>query len=397
MTFHEAEDGNRRTGQGDKTAWGSVVVAMQDTPKNHLGGLDIIRFFAALLVVVVHVCFSAWARNYSLAFQISGGGVALPSISSVTRCCWIGVEIFFVISGLVIAKSANGRTPYSFFRSRVARLMPAIWICATLTLSITISTGIVHWKWALYEYGRTVIFLLDRPWIDEVYWTLAVEVIFYALVSILLVANLFRHVLFFAIALTAISAAYLTMRLNGLPDGLPFTLPLQYGCFFATGIAFWILSEYGASSSRLLLLAASIGVGLLEIHIKTIDQAEPIGGPAIPLLAEGIWVGALCLMIASLFVRIENGITRKLGLMTYPLYLLHNSVGPAALLTATYFGSTAGLILAFVVPVLFSWLVVYLEKPIRDRLIRLIDACAQYFERLTAYRFLFKKTFPVQS
>ena len=45
---------------------------------------------------------------------------------------WIGVEIFFVISGYVIASSAEGAAPRTFLRRRAQRLLPAAWVCATI-------------------------------------------------------------------------------------------------------------------------------------------------------------------------------------------------------------------------------------------------------------------------
>jgi exopolysaccharide production protein ExoZ len=281
--------------------------------ERHLGGVDLVRFFAALLVAIVHLCFSAWGRDYSMPYKISGGGFPLPAFSSVTRCCWVGVEVFFVISGLVIAKSANGRSAYSFVKGRLGRLMPAIWICATVTLLITLTLNLTHWKWALYEYARTAVLFLDRPWIDEVYWTLSVEIVFYALIACILLMNAFRHIAAFAWTLAAISALYLGLRLIGLPDGIPYTMPLQYGCFFSVGIALWMFSEFGLSSESLSLFLASVVVCLVEISVKTVDQAELIGDPAVPYLGHAVWLVALVSIIFSLRNKFGNDVTRRLG------------------------------------------------------------------------------------
>ena len=45
---------------------------------------------------------------------------------------WIGVQIFFVISGIVIANSAQSATPFRFAVSRFLRLYPAAWIAAAI-------------------------------------------------------------------------------------------------------------------------------------------------------------------------------------------------------------------------------------------------------------------------
>jgi peptidoglycan/LPS O-acetylase OafA/YrhL len=56
---------------------------MVDRPRQLLG-LDLIRFSAAFMVLAFHLC----------------AGTALGPL---TRWGWVGVEIFFVLSGFVIA------------------------------------------------------------------------------------------------------------------------------------------------------------------------------------------------------------------------------------------------------------------------------------------------------
>src|ERR1700749_160316 len=76
--------------------------------------IDLLRFVCALLVVFTHFLlplggYEGWAS----------GGTA-------------GVEVFFIISGFIIPYTAEYRTPFAFVRSRVVRLIPGVWICATL-------------------------------------------------------------------------------------------------------------------------------------------------------------------------------------------------------------------------------------------------------------------------
>jgi hypothetical protein len=75
--------------------------------KTYYGGLDLIRFAAAAMVLVFHVCFWSWANPGSSSFALSGNVLQLPSVGSITWSGWIGVEIFFVISGFVIVQSAE--------------------------------------------------------------------------------------------------------------------------------------------------------------------------------------------------------------------------------------------------------------------------------------------------
>ena len=69
-------------------------------------GIDAIRFSSAVLVSAFHL---TWH---------------IPEAVHVMPFGWIGVQIFFVISGIVIANSARLATPFRFAVSRFLRLYP---------------------------------------------------------------------------------------------------------------------------------------------------------------------------------------------------------------------------------------------------------------------------------
>src|SRR2546430_146899 len=100
--------------------------------KYHFGGLDLVRFFSACLVMIFHL----GVVSRRLPISANYGVVDAPDFPelSVFDIGWVGVEIFFVLSGFVIAQSADGKSAYRFLVGRAGRLLPAIWICATITL-----------------------------------------------------------------------------------------------------------------------------------------------------------------------------------------------------------------------------------------------------------------------
>ena len=97
-------------------------------------GLDVVRFGTALLVMMFHLCY--W-RN---------GRVAPDSdaFNATWWFGWVGVEIFFTISGFVIAFSAQNSEPKKFALSRLVRIVPMVWICASIALlaTLTMSTDV---------------------------------------------------------------------------------------------------------------------------------------------------------------------------------------------------------------------------------------------------------------
>jgi peptidoglycan/LPS O-acetylase OafA/YrhL len=94
-------------------------------------GLDLLRFAAAMLVTLYHFRFRL-PESGDMMVAYLRTPKPLPVADTGWWFCWIGVQVFFVISGLVIAYSVEGTSRAQFVRSRVARLLPAMLICATV-------------------------------------------------------------------------------------------------------------------------------------------------------------------------------------------------------------------------------------------------------------------------
>src|SRR5690348_11363931 len=87
--------------------------------------IDALRIIAAVAVVVYHYTFADFAGGLTMT--------AFPQISPVTRYGYLGVDLFFVISGFVCLLTALNRKPHQFVISRIVRLYPAYWVAVTLT------------------------------------------------------------------------------------------------------------------------------------------------------------------------------------------------------------------------------------------------------------------------
>src|SRR5262249_48414183 len=242
-------------------------------------GLDLIRFSAATMVMCVHFCTTFWAADDATIGQILKDHVSFPELFSTTWLGWLGVEIFFVISGLVIAYSAGDATAATFLQSRVLRLYPAAWVCATITAAILICLGVGSHRHILREWLASITLFPFGPWIDPVYWTLRVEISFYFLVFLLLAARQFHRLEQVMLALGTISSAYwilggffarsfLEQHLwNGKLD----VSLVSYGCFFGLGAMIYVIFRDGNSLLRALAIVLFAGAGAIEVGYKAAD------------------------------------------------------------------------------------------------------------------------------
>lgn len=298
---------------------------------------DLLRFACAAGVVAFHLGTQMW-RHPSPHAAAMLAGVAPPAAGAIAaaRFGWVGVELFFVISGFMIA-GAVGEGGLAFGRRRLLRLAPAVWICASVTLVFLLAGG------GGAAIGRWAASMAFVPWglpVDPSYWTLGIECAFY-----LVMATAWRGAAAgqradkIATVLAATSLAYwlaTVLAWRGpvlMPGRAEQLLLLPHGCFFAGGIAIVRLREAGADARRLVTAAMAVAAGTLEIVHHAAEQAIELGVPAAPwlpaaLVAGGVAGLALAPLAQPMLARwIDAGAARLIGLATYPLYLLHQEIG----------------------------------------------------------------------
>jgi exopolysaccharide production protein ExoZ len=338
-------------------------------PSRYYYHIDIIRFLSALSVVCFHFGYINEVADFQWAWPITWFG-------------WIGVETFFVISGFVIANSAKNAGPVKFLIGRALRLWPAVWLCATITLIFHASDNL------LFPYVRSMMLLPKGPWISPVYWTLAVEIVFYTLIFALLCLKGFTSLNRVALGLTLFSSAYLLvlwLRFFHISEHLNVFL-LRHGCFFALGLWLWLSTTRPLLRwERAAVVLASMA-SLLEICLKGLEFLPTQAlGPVwiiVPILVWGAavaWIG-LGPDGGSFFTPRTAAVIRALGLMTFPLYLVHDEIGRRTIEMLLGIGVNKWIALTsgtlFVI--LLSWIIcIYWEPPARK-------ALSLAFDKLTA-------------
>lgn len=303
--------------------------------RSYVYGIDVIRFAAAILVALFHL---TWLEK---------------SVSSLAWYGWIGVQVFFVISGFVIAQSANNTTPIKFARSRFLRLYPAAWICAAINLAILVSLNDVSSALPKVFFASLTLYPTG-PFLASAYWTLPIEISFYILIFAILMSQLFHRIEVITAVICTISSLYIIAYSLHCADiihydGLEFgyyswknLLILRHGIYFSCGIFLWLwseglLSRIGMAAGVLGLCAAPLEITCRSAEILALMPVRLSLSSAWPI-PVGIWLACCGLIAAAAFWRraimcapptMLKGV-RWIGLTTYPLYLIHENVGKTA-------------------------------------------------------------------
>jgi len=154
---------------------------------------DLTRIYAAFVVAVFHLAFWSWAAS-STPQSIVKGLATYPELAAFTSFGHTGPDIFFVLSGFVIAYTAAEATALDFAMRRFLRLVPGAIICATISFVVMASIAWEPMPELIARYRNSVTLAPNGPYIDGVYWTLPVEIGFYMLIAVILLVGLRKHI-----------------------------------------------------------------------------------------------------------------------------------------------------------------------------------------------------------
>jgi peptidoglycan/LPS O-acetylase OafA/YrhL len=342
-------------------------------PGTRLGGLDLLRLLAALAVVAFHYLYAGPQRGVT--------HLAYPELADVARYGFLGVQMFFVISGFVIAASVAGRSAGQFAVARAARLYPAHLVCMTLTAAVVagLGAGAYHLSLAQWLANLTMVApALGQPFMDGAYWSIVVELTFYGWVAALIWCGVLERRLLMIVAvwlaLSAINEAALGSKLVRL------LLISEHAPLFASGM---VLHRLWSGDRRAVVwLTGVVAVVLGGMHgqsaIAYFDAVynERLSAATLCVLHIGIHVAFVLALAASQRLP-ASPLVLGLGGLTYPLYLLHQHAGHTLIARIEPIAgrwAALGVVVALVLAV--SWLVWRFVEPAGRRLILMVARIA---------------------
>ncbi|HEX5801623.1 MAG TPA: acyltransferase [Azospira sp.] len=345
--------------------------AADGRPGARVNELDLLRFLAALAVVLFHYAFRGYAAD-------GLSPMPYPLLAPLARYGYLGVDLFFLISGFVILMSAAGGGLRQFVVSRAVRLYPAFWACCTLSFVAIVAFGGERFSATPGQYLLNLTLLggfLGVPPIDGVYWSLFVEMKFYALVAIVLVAGLMPRVQTLLVLWLAATCA-----LAVLPVGILRALLIaDYAPYFIAGALCYLVWAEGPSPLRLGGIAVAWLLALYQ-SMTAIDEfarhyQRELDGRVIAGTITVFFAGML-LIATRRTGRLGRRRWLTLGALTYPLYLLHQKIG-YLIFNAAYPALDAHLVLwgTLLLMLLAAYAVhVLVERRLGARLKRLLTA-----------------------
>lgn len=197
-------------GRGGEKEPAADLRQLPPKPRNaRYKSLDMWRGVACLMLLLYHATFYA-----QLTFRVSDPGTwsltGLPL--NLVRKCWVGVPLFFVISGYCISASIDSlrrrdHSLWDYFVRRFRRIYPPLWIMCGLTILFSFAMQFIPavyahchqlpklsqlslWNWlgnfAAAETWRHNLIGDDPHYLMANTWTLCYEEQFYLVTGVLL-------------------------------------------------------------------------------------------------------------------------------------------------------------------------------------------------------------------
>lgn len=280
------------------------------TEKKYIKGLDFLRAVAALSVCLYHF-----------------SGVALPKVTNVYMKPlfangWLGVDIFFVISGFIIPYSLLGKK-YSaseigpYLVKRIIRINPPAYAALALVLlqwflidnyinHNHVYTGGISLPQIFHNMIFTVPFT-PYKWVVGIFWTLAIEFQFYIFIGLC-----FNFLFESKGLLWKFVLGYAAVGLLQYVPFADFRNFFHYSSLFAMGGITLLYHQNRITKlefAAVMLLFTALAYWQLDFLITL----------------TGVLTSA-----AILLTRVENKIFALIGKISYSFYLIHVLLGTTA-------------------------------------------------------------------
>lgn len=320
--------------------------------------LDLYRLLAMLLVMWGHIIgVSAYATE---SYNVIQGTLEKPMVNATgliplkvddwlyyilnTQTAVLGVVMFFICTGYLVAGMMERYSPMEFLTNRVLRIFPTLAVC-------TITNGIILYlsqgfTFKVNEYLSTIFmyyqWTLEIP-IMTLLWTLSVEIVFYLCAALLRKFRVWNIVMFYGIIIASMLVSGWISQ-SGMPRLYNLCYDLRYCSFALLGVCMY-LCESKLDGRRSLPAGPVLTCLVLNLLIFRGNRYLYGDDTTYPNLFTHIIPLGLFLLLRWLDQKNTLAFMRRwkwpahLASLVYPVYLTHVVVG----LNTVYWLSRIGL------------------------------------------------------
>ncbi|WP_181850155.1 acyltransferase [Thalassospira profundimaris] len=286
------------------------------THQNRMAAIDGLRAIAVLMVVAFHYL-GRWPNDYT--------GL---SFAPMFEFGWLGVDLFFVISGYCIAMTAERTGSLAtFWGRRFGRLYPAYVAGVFLTFALVSYFGLPGKEVTVLQALGNLLFLnaVAMPPVDGVYWSLIVELKFYFIYGFLLCIS--RRPSIILGGMVGLFLLGLGLRLVGI-DHFDRIIRPEHIILFLIGAALFFAHTQNSGAQQRPYYLLAVCAYLASFTTGAYDAVVPYA--AVTLLVGIIVIATRRLPVLS--------ILWPVGLISYSWYLLHQNIGLLIIRAATNAG-----------------------------------------------------------
>jgi len=368
---------------------------------NYRKEIDGLRAIAVISVILHHANFIFLDKNW-----FDGG--------------FIGVDIFFVISGYLITKiilkeliTTGSFNFHNFYERRARRILPMLFtvilVSIPFALQILFHTNLIEYSKSILSsifFSSNFFFYLVtteyaaessllKPFLHT--WSLGIEEQFYIVFPIILffIFKFFKNYMLILILLMIFLSIQFSEIIGSKNAELNFYLPTsRFWELFAGSLLAYLEINGRIIKNRLTEILPFLGIFLIVISITFFNFETPHPGylTLIPIIGTSL---IICYSSSKDFVGrvLSSSIFVRTGLISYSAYLWHFPIFAFIRLTDSSISILEKLIYILLILILSSFSYHYIEQPFRNK----NKILSKYFWLITAISITVISTFCIVS
>jgi peptidoglycan/LPS O-acetylase OafA/YrhL len=298
--------------------------------------------------------------------------IELTPFSDIAKYGYLGVQLFFGVSGYLILMSTTNRSAWQFAKGRIKRIYPLYWMAIILITAITFLPTLSKTHPGFWQFlASSTMFptAFNQGWVDGAHWFMLVEIQLYVFIFAVLKVGAGKYLpTIFPIWSIVIFIWYLFELKR-------FSIWYLYGpfSFICGGAIIYSIKQWGWTPLRAAGLITAVGGGLYS-RGGSLDKLSEIrntqySDKVVTVIVLFIF-GLLLLTLLPKVSNIHIPGAVFFGAITYPLFLIHGRLGYMAL---ERFANEQNKYFVYLILVILAIIIAYLMLQLDRRIQKMLS------------------------